>query len=347
MAKKVSFFNHKGGVSKTTNVFHVGWMLADLGYKVLLVDADPQCNLTGLILSEGSFEGFEKHYIENPNINLKAGLQPVFEGALRPLEGIDPIQVSGKDGLYLLPGHLALSEYDITLTLAHELSGSVHALKNVPGATSALLDLTADKVDADYILIDLNPSLSAINQNLFLSSDGFIIPNSPDYFSQMAVRSLAKVLPLWSSWHEKAVAHPALQDATYKIKDSKPKIIGTLIQNFRLRNSNPTQGYRTQIESVFSAIDDHLIPALTGAGLAFKSDDYDGVLGENHRGYCLGLIPDFNTMGTKSHSESVPVFALDDEVLGVGNVLNQNIAKREEFRTTYCNIANQIIGLLS
>ncbi|WP_158810897.1 ParA family protein [Beijerinckia sp. L45] len=49
--KQIAFFNHKGGVSKTTSVFHIGWMMASLGKRVLLVDCDPQCNLTGLLLN--------------------------------------------------------------------------------------------------------------------------------------------------------------------------------------------------------------------------------------------------------------------------------------------------------
>ena len=50
MAQRIALFNHKGGVSKTTTTFHIGWMLASKGHRVVLVDADPQCNLTGLVL---------------------------------------------------------------------------------------------------------------------------------------------------------------------------------------------------------------------------------------------------------------------------------------------------------
>src|SRR5690348_1802885 len=50
VAKIISVFNHKGGVSKTTTTFNLGWMLANQGKRVILVDADPQCNLTGVIL---------------------------------------------------------------------------------------------------------------------------------------------------------------------------------------------------------------------------------------------------------------------------------------------------------
>ena len=48
MSKRIAMFNHKGGVSKTTSVYNIGWMLAK-NAKVLIVDADPQCNLSALI----------------------------------------------------------------------------------------------------------------------------------------------------------------------------------------------------------------------------------------------------------------------------------------------------------
>lgn len=48
--KIIALFNHKGGVSKTTTTFNLGWMLAEQGHKTLIVDADPQCNLTALVL---------------------------------------------------------------------------------------------------------------------------------------------------------------------------------------------------------------------------------------------------------------------------------------------------------
>lgn len=51
MAKTISLFNNKGGVSKTTTAFHLGWKLAEMGHKTLIVDTDPQCNLTGLCLN--------------------------------------------------------------------------------------------------------------------------------------------------------------------------------------------------------------------------------------------------------------------------------------------------------
>jgi len=57
--KLISLFNHKGGVSKTTTAFNLGWTLAEKGHKTLLVDADPQCNLTALVLGYKSIDDIE------------------------------------------------------------------------------------------------------------------------------------------------------------------------------------------------------------------------------------------------------------------------------------------------
>lgn len=78
MAKRLALFNHKGGVSKTTSAYNIGWKLAELGYKVLLVDADPQCNLSSLILQEE----FEPYYLNDATKHqiLRMGWPRLFGG---------------------------------------------------------------------------------------------------------------------------------------------------------------------------------------------------------------------------------------------------------------------------
>lgn len=76
MAKIIALFNNKGGVSKTTTTFHLGWKLAEKGYKTLIVDTDPQCNLTGLCLNTDKNNKLDNFYKENKN-NLKDSLSPL------------------------------------------------------------------------------------------------------------------------------------------------------------------------------------------------------------------------------------------------------------------------------
>ena len=204
MIKKIALFNHKGGVSKTTTTFHLGWMLASKGKRVILADTDPQCNLTGLVLGDDDETGLENWYENEKERNLKAGLAPAFESRPAPIKPVECFPISRQDGLFLLPGHIGLSEYEVTLGIAQQLSASIQTLQNLPGSIPHLLEQTAEKYKADYVLIDMNPSLSSFNQNLLMTSDFFIVPTTPDYFSVMAINSLANVIPDWRAWSKKA-----------------------------------------------------------------------------------------------------------------------------------------------
>ena len=157
MHKSIALFNHKGGVSKTTTTFNLGWMLASKGKRVILVDTDPQCNLTGLVLGYKGPVEFEQFYETEKERNIRAGLAPAFESRPKPIEAVDCIPVNGQENLFLLPGHIRLSEYEVTLGIAQELSGSIQTLQNLPGSIAFLLEKTAEKFAADYLLIDMNP----------------------------------------------------------------------------------------------------------------------------------------------------------------------------------------------
>ena len=109
MPKRIALFNHKGGVSKTTTTFNLGWMLATQGHRVVLVDADPQCSLSGLVLGYKGQDEFEKFYESEPGRNIRAGLAPAFESQPREIKAVDCVPVEGNSNLFLLPGHIRLS----------------------------------------------------------------------------------------------------------------------------------------------------------------------------------------------------------------------------------------------
>src|SRR5262249_12886814 len=175
MARVISLFNHKGGVSKTTTTFNLGWMLARKKKRVLMVDCDPQCNLTGMVL------GFE--HLESANViegvkdghalNIRDALAPAFESRPSLIQAVECVKVPGNDRLLLLPGHIGLAEYEVTLGIAQELSGSLVTLRNLPGSLRYLIDKTAEKYKVDVVLVDMSPSLGAVNQNLLTTSDFF------------------------------------------------------------------------------------------------------------------------------------------------------------------------------
>ena len=344
MTKRIALFNHKGGVSKTTTTFNLGWMLAVKGHKVVLVDADPQCNLTGMVLGFGGQE-LDDFYQNNEGRNFRDGLTPAFESRPEPLKAVDCFPIRGRDGLFLLPGHIGLSMYEVTLGIAQELSGTIQTLQNLPGAITRLLELTAEKHEADYVLIDLNPSLSSFNQNLLLTSHCFIVPTSPDYFSSMAVQSLSKVLPSWRRWAVRAAQLPVLKDAVYPFPDVAPKLLGTIVQNYRPRDGRPASAFAKWIKIINSNVSQELVPELEQLDMTLPEPVYSEHGVED---FCLATIPDFNSLIAKSQEHQTPVYELTPEQLGqTGIVLERTERSRDEFREIFSGLADKVISLAS
>ena len=343
MAKTIAIFNHKGGVSKTTTTFNLGWILADKGKRVIIVDADPQCNLTGLVLGYTKTE-LEDFYKKPGVNNLRDGLSPAYESKPELIKPVDCIEIEGRSGLYLLPGHINLAEYEVTLGIAQNLSGSIITVRNLPGAATYLFEKTAERYSADYIIIDMGPSVSSMNQNLLMTSDYFIVPTSPDYFSVMAIDSLKSVLPKWAYWSTEAQKSEVLTTATYPFPTKKPKFLGLIIQKYRLRDGGASQGFQSWIDRVKDATKNDLLPALKTSGMALADSSYTSVLGQDD--YCLSQISDFNTLITYSQDKQTPVFALTKKILGTrGKIYEKQSEDIEKFKRVFGELADRIITL--
>jgi cellulose biosynthesis protein BcsQ len=360
-ATRIALFNHKGGVSKTTTCFHLGWMLAQKGHRVVLVDADPQCNLSGLILGYKGQKDFENFYKTEPDRNLRAGLAPAFESRPKMIEAVSCVPVAGNQNLFLLPGHIGLSEYEVTLGIAQELSGSIQTLQNLPGSLSFLLTRTAEHHSADIVLVDMNPSLSSINQNLLMTCDYFMVPTSPDYFSVMAIDSLTAVIPRWRAWASQAAAMKVLQDATYAFPNITPKFLGTVVQKYRIRDRStaqssvdggmpssgkPAEGFQRWITEINKIVQDKFLPMLGSQSMLLPDDRYTALGIKKDRS--LAEISDFNSLIAKSQDEQTPVFALTDDQIGLGGVLLERTKKSQDmFRDIFAQLANIILTLIN
>lgn len=347
MSVQISLFNHKGGVSKTTTAFNLGWMLADQGKRVLLVDCDPQCNLTGMVLGFRATEDFEKIYETEGVRNIKDGLAPAFESRPVPIEPVICEKVEGQPNMFLLPGHIGLAEYEVTLGIAQELSGSLVTLQNLPGSMRYLFQITAAEYQIDYILIDMSPSLGPINQNLLMTSEYFLVPMSPDYFSVMATDSLASVLPKWRAWAKQAVSLQALRNATYPFPDIVPKFLGTVVQRYRLRGGrSASAAFQKWIDEIREGIRDKLIPALRDSDMLLPASAYSSI----------GLKPvepilqmsDFNGLIALSQKHQAPVFCLsDDQLEQTGIVLERTKESMHQFHDLFLEGAKRVIALTS
>ena len=344
ISRRIGFFNHKGGVSKTTTVFNVGWKLAEKGKKVILVDADPQCNLTGMALGYEGESEFEEFYEKFNNRNLMSSLAPAFESKPELIQPLDCVEVPSRSGMFIMPGHLNLSEYEVTLGISQELSGSLQPLHNLPGSFSYLLDITARKYGAEYLLIDMNPSLSSINQNLLMTSDYFIVPTSPDYFSVMAIDSLSKVIPKWHAWAIKAAKSETLSAPPYPFTYKTPKFLGTIIQKYRPRSGGPSQAFQVWIDKIQASVKSKLLPPLRASSMLLPSEMYAAQGLDESR--TLAMIPDFNSLIATSQKYKTPIYSLTTEQLNLlGVVQERTVESQKEFNTIFSNLTDKVVGL--
>ena len=169
--------------------------------------------------------------------------------------------------------------------MRRNFQGSIQTLQNLPGAPRSLIDLTAARMNADYVLIDMSPGLGAMNQNLFVTSDNFIIPNSPDFFSMMAVDSLARVIPRWQEWGRRAHSLAELRTAVYPFVEPHSKFLGTVIQRYRPRGGAPASAFQSWIDGIEGKIERNLLPVLVANGMVLPNAAYD------EPGHRTGAVP--------------------------------------------------------
>lgn len=356
MAKMIALFNHKGGVSKTTTTFNLGWIIARQGAKVLLIDADPQCNLTSLALSLPDESAFEELYNRKNSNDIFSLVRPMMIEARKDISRNEPISnivETKQKNLYILPGHLEIEEFSTQITLALELgvSKSFSMMTGVPGYLNYALRELANIHKIDYVLIDMAPSLSGLNEVLLMSSDYFIAPCSPAFFSEIALKNLSRVIPEWydkiSSFNDRGPSL-AIPCAT--------KFLGVIQQKYRPRKrpggnnpNQPTVAFEKWINRVREATNGFLVPALKKKALAVEEEQFTAIV-KDQQPYNLSLVSDFNSLVAVSQMENKPVFELSEENLRSGarvfgaplETMKENV---ERFKAVFEDLAIKIVSL--
>lgn len=340
--KKIAIFNHKGGVSKTTTAFNLGYALAEQGKKVLLVDTDSQCNLSLYAMGYGQYSDFCES--KNPN-NIYGCLRPAYKSEPRLVEAAECQVIS--QNLYLLPGHLDFTENEVQLGIAMQLSSALGSMQNLPGALNFLIDKTAKKYQIDFVIFDMNPSLSAINQDVLLTSDYFIVPTSPDFFSIMAIESLARILPNWEAWAVNA--RKAFASASYTVSEITPRFLGYTINDFNLSNGQPQKSFESFMMRISEKVVKELVPSLQKCGMALENNIYELSYNNMKHNFhnkkiqyfdchCLAQISNFNKLIAISNETSTPVFKIK-----LNNPTEGQMKTLNWFKKLYSEIANRIL----
>jgi len=257
--KVISVFNNKGGVGKTTLTFHLAHALADLGKRVLLIDLDPQCNLSIYALPEekiGIIWKAEDDYIDDFDAaKTKHGdkalrallseprsihfiLKPIEDGA-GELPTLPP-PVILKDNLHLLPGRLSLHLFEskVAERWSGVYTGDPLAIRTATSIRTLARDYS-HIYKYDLVILDTSPSLGALNRNILSQADGFIVPGNPDLFSVYGIRNIGAAIKSWKKQFE-SVFH-FLSDS--KRESFPPRFVRFL--GYTLYNAKRLQGSKT------------------------------------------------------------------------------------------------------
>jgi len=233
----IAFFNNKGGVGKTSLVYHAAWMFAERGHRVLAVDLDPQSNLSIMALDEDRMEAL---WPDNAHPDTLFGaVEPLFSGTgdIRPAH-IEPLS----DALGLIVGDLALSriEDDLSTEWPRCLEGRERAFR-VTTAFWRVMKEAAERHRADVLLIDVGPNLGAINRAALVAASHVVVPVAPDLFSLQGLKNLGPTLRLWrETWLQ---ARPKAAASLGEQPGGQMAAVGYVLMQHAERLGRPTKAY--------------------------------------------------------------------------------------------------------
>lgn len=237
MTKVITLYNNKGGVSKTTTLFNLAVYLAQENKKVLLVDCDPQCNITELFFAAN--EDIDDPEIDLPGTSIYKALYPRFTGEKAKIDvnDIDLCEHNLYTNLFLLKGDLEFARAETYLGTAwnQAVTENIHE-KNTYVVFNRLLQELGQEKSFDYILCDVGPSTGAITRTVILACDEIIIPLVPDRFCYQAVRLLGSVINEWEKRHSQI--SETLIPFGIQSFPGKPKLAGAIIQNFKIHSAS-------------------------------------------------------------------------------------------------------------
>lgn len=338
----IAMFNNKGGVGKTTLTNNIAAFISD-SYKkrVLLVDCDPQCNTTQLLMGEDFSRKLYWHgQVDDEVTTIGQILQPIEDGDSTISDRIVPIKSSlTRFDVDLIPGSPKFSVIEDRLGAAwHELKGGDIGGIRKTNWNHFLIDKV--KVNYDYIFYDLGPSLGSINRSVLIGCDYFVTPMGTDIFSILGIRNIAEWLTNWLDLYDNSLkiceqrAPGSLERyGIPQIVKIKQGYIGYTVQQYITKSYSgvrrPTKAYEEIINSVPGEIEQSL-----GKYLKKNLSKADLKLGD---------VPHLYSLIPLAQSNSSPILKLK----GSDGLVGSQFKQVEEYRGILTNIVNHLFANLS
>ena len=329
----LTFFNNKGGVGKTSLIYHLAWMFASLNKQVVIADLDPQANLTAAFLTEEKIEAIWNQ--QNSGSTIYQCVRPLMDVS----DIAKPILQNVAANLHLLPGDVSLSGFEDELSTQWPASmgdNSLYRPMRVLSAFWQVMQLAADKVQADLILVDIGPHLGAINRSALIATDYVVIPLGADLFSLQGLKNLGPTLKSWKNlWNKRLENWRGSADSNnrsdLKLPAGKMQPIGYLCQQHSVRMDRPVRAYDKWVQRIPAVYREAVLNESPVAGMNQESDPY-----------CLATIKHYRSLIPMGQEYRKPIFNLTSADGAIGAHANAVQSAKQDFKQLATKIAAQI-----
>lgn len=324
----LTFFNNKGGVGKTSLVYHLSFMFAELGVRVLAVDLDPQANLTAAFLDEEKLAAIWDN--KTTVSTIFDSVSPLLDvGDYAPVE----YQVMTPD-LALIPGDLGLSSFEdeLSATWTDVLDDRNKARPfRILTAFWRSAQEAATRFDASLIIMDVGPNLGAINRAALLGSNHVLVPLGADLFSLQGLRNLGPRLREWrQGWNHR---RDGWQPPSFALPSGDMIPVGYIAMRHGVRLTRPVQAYTRWLDQ---------IPREFRNSVLGHEVDPDELPKIEQDPYCLAMLKNYNSLMPLAQEARKPIFFLRAADGAIGAHANAVQAAYGDFKSLALGIAQRV-----
>lgn len=319
-APRISIFNHKGGVGKTSLTFNIASAIGSLGHRVLLVDADPQSNLTSFFIQDEVVDELLDKSDTPQGKTIWSAVKPIVE-ASGNINFIKPYEMSSN--LFLIPGDIKLAEYEEELPTwwGDCYQSKIKGYRGV-SAISNLINQIATKFNIDYIFYDTGPNIGTLNRVILLDCDFYIVPAACDVFSLRAIKTLGITLHDWiKNWSILLQLAPS----EMYVLPGRPVLLGYIPQRFKTYAGIMTMDFSAIIPQMEKQIKSEIVNQVSKLGRDLYYTRSSTLK--------IGEIKDFGPIAT--NSQLIGRSYWDIPGLPVG--------RKEQIKNSFLDIAKKII----
>jgi cellulose biosynthesis protein BcsQ len=323
----LTFFNNKGGVGKTSLVYHLSWMFAEEGVRVLAVDLDPQANLTAAFLDEELLESLWN--AQGATSTIFRSVKPLLDvGDYAPVDYQQP-----HERLALIPGDLGLSGFEdlLSSTWTEALADKNQARPfRVLTAFWRTAQESAARFQADLIIFDVGPNLGATNRAALLASNFVVVPLGADLFSLQGLRNLGPTLRDWREGWERRRINWKQPEFPLPVGDMTP--VGYIAMRHGVRLTRPVRAYTRWLNKIPAEFRSSVLGnAPSSEVLDLEKDPYN-----------LAMLQNYNSLMPLAQEARKPIFSLRPADGAMGAHANAVGKAKKDFRALAQEIARRI-----